>query len=94
MARAAFGEQLQIITDIGKMVHLSFVPVDLSSREARYPIQKEGSEAPLEEDGAPGHQVGDGLPLLLSSLPSISKDVSRICNFCVLVSMVVRKPLC
>ena len=52
------------------MVQLLFVPIDLSSREARYPVQEEGSEAPLKEDGAPGHQVGDGLPLLLSSVPS------------------------
>ena len=39
---------------------------------ARYPVQEEGSEAPLKEDGAPGHQMGDGLPLLLPSVPGKS----------------------
>ena len=56
------------------MVQLSFIPVDLSGREARYPVQEEGSEAPLKEDRAPGHQVGDGFPLLLSSMPSKGTD--------------------
>ena len=32
---------------------------------ARYPVQEEGSEAPLKEDGAPGHQMGDGLPQII-----------------------------
>ena len=36
---------------------------------ARDPVQEEGSEAPLEKDGAPGHQVGDCFSLLLPSVP-------------------------
>ena len=54
------------------MVQLSFLSIGLRGRVARYPIQEEGSEAPLKEDGAPGHQMGDGLPLLLPSVPGKS----------------------
>ena len=57
---------------VGKVVHLSFVAIDLRGRVARDPVQDKGGEAPLEEEGAPGQQVGDCLPLLLSSMPGIS----------------------
>ena len=36
---------------------------------SRNPVQEEGSKAPLEEDGAPGDEVGDGLSLFLASVP-------------------------
>ena len=51
---------------------LSFIAIDMRSRVARYPVQDKGGEAPLEEDGAPGHQVGDCLALLLPGVPGKS----------------------
>ena len=54
---------------VGKVVHLSFITIDLRCRVAGNPVQEESSEAPLEKDGAPGHQVGDCFALLLSSMP-------------------------
>ena len=71
--RAVVQGQIQIFfTSVGNRVHLSFVPIDLRTRVARYTVQDKGSEAPLEEDGAPGHQVGDCLALLLSGMPGKS----------------------
>ena len=54
------------------LIGLSLVPIDLGCRVARYPVEEEGGETPLEQDGAPGHQVRDRLSLLLPSVPSKS----------------------
>ena len=67
---AAEDEQLQISYGIWENGTFLFISIDLGCRVARYPVEEEGGEAPLEEDGAPGHQVRDRLSLLLPSMPS------------------------
>ena len=77
---------------IGSMVQLLFVSVDLRGRVARNPVQDEGGKAPLQEDGAPGHQMGDGLPLLL---PSVSgKGTAKFPDLLCCHRMPTTKRLC
>ena len=47
---------------------------------ARYSVQKEGSEAPLKEDGAPGRQVGEdclasSCPVCLARARALAKQI-------------------
>ena len=65
-------KQIQIYHNRLIWWYISLVAIDVGSRVARYLVQDKGSEAPLEEDGAPGHKVGDCLGLLLSGLPGKS----------------------